>query len=125
LAKPLALPWRKVAGWIIANALVLQLVLSPMAMLPQGGIGTGPDGMPAFALCTHDSNERGGPPADGRDPACQLCLICATALVLPDPSCVPLASAGLVIVQWTRPAVAVPRSRRLAQEQSRGPPHTA
>jgi hypothetical protein len=123
LARLLTLPWRQIASWIIANALILQLVLSPMAML--AAVGAGPDGVPAFALCTHNGNESDSPAPDGRDPACQLCLICSTALLLPDPSRVPVASSGLVIVQWTRLDVTVPRSRRLAQERSRGPPHTA
>jgi hypothetical protein len=122
LAKPLTLPWRQIAGWIIANALILQLVLSPLAMLPAVAIGAGPDGAIALALCTHDGGKL---PADGKDAACQLCLICCSASPLPGPSCVPVATSDLVPIKWTRLVVAVPRSQRLAQERSRGPPHTA
>ena len=124
LAQPLTSRWRQVAGWIIANALILQLVLSPIVMFPTGGIGAGADGVTAFALCTH-AGEDSQLPADGKDAACQLCLICGSLSLLPDPSRIPAANADLVPVQWMRPAVAVPRSRRLAQERSRGPPPAA
>jgi hypothetical protein len=124
LAKPLTLRWRQIIGWIIDNALILQLVLSPLAMLPAVAIGAGPEGAIAFALCTHDA-DGGKLPADGKDAACQLCLICCSASPLPDPSCVPVATSDLVPIKWARTAAAVPRSRRLARERSRGPPHAA
>ena len=78
LAQPLTSRWRQVAGWIIANALILQLVLSPMVMFPMGGA----DGVTAFALCTH-AGEDSQLPADGKDAACQLCLICGSVSLLP------------------------------------------
>ena len=123
LARPLTLPLRQVASWIIANALILQLVLSPIVMFPVGGIGAGADGVTAFALCTHAGESQ--LPADGKGAACQLCLICSSVSLLPDPSRIPAVTARLVPVQWTRLAVTVPRSRRLAQERSRGPPRAA
>ena len=124
MAKPLTLPWRQIASWIIANALILQLVLSPLAMLPAVAIGAGPDGAITLALCTHDA-DGGKLPADGKDAACQLCLICCSASPPPDPTCVPVATSDLVPMKWARPPSTVPRSQRLALERSRGPPHTA
>jgi hypothetical protein len=126
LTQSLILPWRKIAGWIIANALILQLVLAPMAMLLSSATGANQDGAITFALCTH-GDDAGGLPAGGNDSgaACQLCLICGPVTLLPDLSQVPAASFSLKPVRWMRPAVVALRSQRLAQQRSRGPPLAA
>jgi hypothetical protein len=121
----LILPWRKIAGWIIANAMVLQLVLAPMAMLLSGGPAANQDGAITFALCTHGDDAGGLPAGDNGGAACQLCLICGPVSLLPELSRVPVASLSLKPVQWIGLLAAIEYSRRLSQERSRGPPLSA
>jgi hypothetical protein len=125
LTQRLILPWRKIAGWIIANAMILQLVLAPMAMLLSGGTAANQDGAITFALCTHGDDAGGLPAGDNGGAACQLCLICGPVSLLPELSRVPVASLSLKPVQWIGLPAAIEYSRRLSQERSRGPPLSA
>jgi hypothetical protein len=114
--------WQKITCWLVANALIVQLVLAPIAPMRIGEFDAVRDGTTLFALCTH--NDAGLPAGTSdADIACQLCLKCARpALLVPELPKLPSASVVLTPVRWIGLAATVARSRRLERERSRGPP---